>query len=324
VNVLTPPHREDGPPVIALLTEARYARSSADPDDWYLGNILRDDAILAEALAREGFASARVDWAEPSVDWSRFRGALFRTTWDYVTRIDPFRAWLGRVAGATSLLNAPELVDWNLDKHYLADLAQSGVPTVPCRFLPRGSKERLVEVMEEVGWGEAVVKPCISATAYLTYRVNPDSAPAVEAELIPYRHGRDFILQPFLRDVMRGGEVALIVVEGVVTHAVRKVPAPGDFRVQDDHGGTVHPHDPAPDEVQVALAAVAACGHSCASREPLYARVDLVRDEAGVPRVMELELIEPELWIRMNPAVADRLARGLRRRLDSSQGVGHG
>jgi glutathione synthase/RimK-type ligase-like ATP-grasp enzyme len=315
----TPELQTGTPPQIALLTEARYAASRADSEDWYFGNILHDDAILAAALGRQGFAAERVDWARPNEDWRRFRGALFRTTWDYVTRIEAFRAWLDRAARETSLLNSPELVDWNLDKHYLADLVRHGVPTVPCHFLPRNSRGPLAEAMEAAGWDEAVIKPCISATAYLTYRITKDTASAVERELAQHRVERDFILQPFLQDVMTGGEVAVVVVDGAVTHAVRKVPAPGDFRVQDDHGGTVHPHDPAPDEVAVALAAVAASGQidATAGQDPLYARVDLVRDGAGVPRVMELELIEPELWIRVNPSVADRLAEGLRRRLES-------
>lgn len=313
------PRTDDSSPVLALLTESRYAGTTAAPGDWYLANILEDDAILARALAREGFATERLDWADPKTDWRTYEGALFRTTWDYVTQVDAFRTWLSRVRCETNLFNPPDLVEWNLDKHYLADLAAHGVSTVPSRFLAAGSGETLTAVMEEQGWQEAVIKPCISATAFLTYRVTPGTAAAVERDLARHRKERDFILQPFLRDVMIGGEVAVIVVEGEVTHAVRKVPAPGDFRVQDDHGGTVHPHDPSDDEVDVARAAVAASA-ACAgnSAKPLYARVDLVRDAHGVPCVMELELVEPELWVRMHPGVADRLAAGLRRRLEST------
>ena len=129
------------------------------------------------------------------------------------------------------------------------------------------------------------------------------------------RAGADFILQPFMPRITSEGEVTLVLVEGEVTHGVRKLPKAGDFRVQDDFGGTVHPHDPTPEEVEVAMAAVAASGAKPGSETPLYARVDLVRDGNGLPRVMELELIEPELWIRMNPSVAHHLARGVRRRL---------
>jgi glutathione synthase/RimK-type ligase-like ATP-grasp enzyme len=304
-----------GEPVIALLTEARYAESAAAAGDWYLRNILEDDRILAEALKREGFNSERVDWARHDVNWSGFRGAFFRTTWDYVERIDAFRAWLARVDRVTSLLNPRSLVEWSLDKHYLGALAARGVPTVPSRFLDRGWTNSLGELMEMEGWHEAVIKPCISATAYMTFRFTKETAPATEEALGALRTQEDFILQPFLPSVMTEGEVTLVLVDGSVTHGVRKVPKAGDFRVQDDFGGTVHPHDPSPDEVQVAVAAVAASGMWPGAEAPLYARVDLVRDSTGSPRVMELELIEPELWIRLNPGVADQLAQGIRRRL---------
>jgi glutathione synthase/RimK-type ligase-like ATP-grasp enzyme len=310
--------RGAGEPLIALLTERRYSAASAAPEDWYFRNILKDDRILSDALAREGFRSERVDWSGPQVDWAAFDGALFRTTWDYVERIAPFRAWLQVADQATTLMNPRSIVEWSLDKHYLGALEARGVPTVPSRFLQRGWKASLAELMEEEGWEEAVVKPCISATAYMTFRITRDSAPSAEGALAGLRAGADFILQPFMPRITEEGEVTLVLVEGRVTHGVRKLPKAGDFRVQDDFGGTVHPHDPTSDEVEVAMAAVAASGVQPGTDTPLYARADLVRDGSGRPRIMELELIEPELWIRMNPSVADHLARGLRRRLQEA------
>ena len=142
---------------VALLTDHRYtAPTAAAESDWYLRNILDDDGLLQEALTRRGLTSVRVDWADPEIDWSRFRCAVFRSTWDYHERFAEFSAWLGRAELATRLCNPASTVRWNADKHYLADLADRGVPVVPSRFLERGSTRTLTEVLDETGWDETV------------------------------------------------------------------------------------------------------------------------------------------------------------------------
>jgi glutathione synthase/RimK-type ligase-like ATP-grasp enzyme len=295
---------------VALLTDSRYLAHRAPPGDWYLENILREDALLQEALGALGLSSVRVDWADPAVDWTRFRCALFRTTWDYFDRIEAFRGWLERVEGATRLFNPASLVRWNLDKRYLGDLAGRGVPVVPSRLLEAGDEAPLSRLLEEMGWQEAVIKPCVSGAARLTYRVDPGNADAVDHRLRPHRDVEAFLLQPFQEEVLRSGEVTLVVIDGEVTHGVRKLAKAGDFRVQDDHGGTVHPHDPSGREVAVARTAMAAC-----PSPPVYGRVDLVEDGRGGLAVMEVELIEPELWLRAHPPAAAALARAVARRL---------
>jgi glutathione synthase/RimK-type ligase-like ATP-grasp enzyme len=307
--------RADAP--IALLTDARFVAQVAPPGNQYLANILEEDRLLAEALARRGVASVRLDWADPDVDWSQFRAAVFRTTWDYFDRIDAFRAWMARVEQETRLLNAPSLVRWNLDKHYFRDLEDRGLPVIPTLYLEplRGMgsgdhPDSLASLLEAQRWPEGVVKPCIAGGARLTYRVTPETAPTVDAELREARTTEAFMLQPFLSSVLEDGEVTLVLFDGKVTHAVRKRAKAGDFRVQDDHGGTVHPHTPLADERAVAEAAWAALDPA-----PAYGRIDLVRDEAGIPRIMELELIEPELWLRFHPAAADAFAEALVLRL---------
>jgi glutathione synthase/RimK-type ligase-like ATP-grasp enzyme len=291
---------------VALLTDARYTGSSAPPGDAYFGNILQDDALLQEALQKLGLSSTRVDWADPEVDWGRFRCAVFRTTWDYFDRIDAFRAWLDVAEAATCLLNPASLVRWNLDKRYLGELARQGVPVVPSRWLERGDSTPIATLLEETGWQEAVIKPCISGAARLTFRVDRITAADVDARLRASRATEAFLLQPFQEAVLRSGEVTLVVVGGNVTHGVRKRARPGDFRVQDDHGGTVHPHTPSSREVDIALRAMAACPST-----PVYGRVDLVEDNRGELAVMELEVIEPELWLRAHPPAAEALAQAI-------------
>jgi glutathione synthase/RimK-type ligase-like ATP-grasp enzyme len=312
-----PEHVEPGRPVgiifgmkhatpaadVALLTDRRYTAAAADPGDWYLGNILADDGLLQAALSRRGLTSVRVDWADAGVDWSAFGCALFRTTWDYFDRFPQFTAWLDHVERHTRVCNPVPTVRWNMDKHYLADLEARGVPVVPSRFLERGSTTPLIDVLTEAGWDEAVVKPCVSGAARHTYRVNRRTAGEVQPLLTELLAAEAMIVQPFMADIARTGEDTLMVFGGKYSHAVRKVAKAGDFRVQDDFGGTVHPHTPTAEQIALAERAVAAC-----AAVPVYGRVDLVRDNAGRLAIMELELIEPELWLRMHPPSADTFA----------------
>lgn len=291
---------------VALLTDRRYTASEAAVGDWYLRNILADDRLLQEALARRGLTSVRVDWADPAVDWSRFRCAVFRTTWDYFERFAEFSAWLERAGRLTRLCNRSSTVLWNVDKHYLADLAGRGVRVVPSRFLERGSACSIADVLAGAGWDEAVVKPCVSGAARHTYRVNRRTAAECRQVVSTLLAQEAMVVQPFQDDVVRTGEDTLMVFGGRYSHAVRKVAKSGDFRVQDDHGGTVHEYQPTDEQVELAERAVAAC-----RPVPVYGRVDMVRDNDGRPAVMELELIEPELWLRVHPPAAERFAAGL-------------
>lgn len=297
---------------VALLTERRYAADSAAADDWYLANILRDDDLLIGALARQGLSAVRVDWARDDVDWSAFRTAVFRTTWDYFDRFAEFMAWLERVEPLTRLCNSAAIVRWNLDKHYLRDLAARGVPVVPSRFLERGESLSLAGLLGETGWSEAVIKPCVSGAARHTYRVNRATAAAVQRVIDPLLAEESFLLQPFVADVVTNGEDTLVAIAGRVTHGLRKRAKPGDFRVQDDHGGTVHPLEPSVEQVDFAERALAAC-----DEVPAYGRVDLVRLDDGSLAVMELELVEPELWLRLHPPAAEAMATAIAARISA-------
>lgn len=297
-------------PEIALLTERRFRATQAPEGDWYLANILRDDRLLADAFRALGFQAVRVVWSDPEVDWSRFRAAVFRTTWDYFTRIEEFHSWLDRVEAQTTIRNAPPTVRWNMDKHYFADLEREGVPVVPSRFLERGGAVSIAALLEECEWPQAIVKPCVSGGAHHTYRVDRGNAAEVDAIVSSLLQDRSMILQPFQEEIVRTGEDTLMVLDGRYTHAVRKVVKPGDFRVQDDFGGTVHEYEPTPEQIQLAERAMAAC-----SPAPAYGRVDMVRNNDGRLAVMELEVIEPELWLRYHPPAAEAMARGIVRSL---------
>ena len=188
----------------------------------------------------------------------------------------------------------------------LVDLADFGVPVVPSRFLERGSTRTLADVLEETGWDGAVLKPCVSGAARHTYRVNRRTATDLQPKLAALLAEEAMLVQPFQSDIARTGEDTLMVFGGRFSHAVRKKAKPGDFRVQDDHGGTVHEYRPTDEQVALAERAVAAC-HTL----PVYGRVDMVRDNDGRLAIMELELIEPELWLRRHPSAAEAFAAGI-------------
>ncbi len=295
---------------VALLTDRRYTAPEAAAGDWYLGNLLHDDRLLQDALGRLGLSSSRVDWADSKIDWSRFRCAVFRTTWDYFDRFSEFSAWLDRVETLTALCNVISTVRWNMDKHYLGDLDTQGIPVVPCRFLERGSEETLAAILDETGWHDAVLKPCVSGAARHTCRVSERNAAVVEPILRQLLAGEAMILQPFQASITLQGEDTLMVFNGRYSHAVRKVAKEGDFRVQDDFGGSVHDHHPTDEQVDLAERAQAACDPL-----PAYGRVDMVRDNDGRLAIMELELIEPELWLRHHPPAATAFAEAIATRL---------
>jgi glutathione synthase/RimK-type ligase-like ATP-grasp enzyme len=298
-------------PLIALLTDSRYTAPRAAEGDWYLANILREDELLTAALGELGFRTERIDWAQGDVDWSRYAAAVFRTTWDYFDRFDEFQSWLNTVESNVRLLNPADLVRWNWNKRYLLDLEAHGIPIVPSRVIPAGSPVPLQDLLRESGWSNAVVKPCIAGTARHTYRVNQSNAVEVDKTIQPLRMVESFLLQPFQTEIVHHGEDSLMVFGGRYSHAVRKKAKPGDFRVQDDHGGTLHAVDPSSDQIALAERAVAACPVT-----PAYGRVDMVRDNDGRWAIMELELIEPELWLRRHPPAAVDLTRAIAAQLN--------
>ncbi|HND89845.1 MAG TPA: hypothetical protein PK971_16050, partial [Saprospiraceae bacterium] len=254
-------------------------------------------------LESRGLRVKRVDWASADFDWASTRLAVFRTTWDYFHRIGEFRAWLERAAAQTQLLNPSELVRWNVDKRYLKDLERQGVRIVPTALIEQGETCHLESFFAYFGTQELVIKPCVAGTARHTYRVDRENVLERQARLDALLSEESMLVQAFQQRVPAEGEVSLIVIGGAVRHAVLKLAKPGDFRVQDDFGGTAHACEASPAHCDLAMQALAAC-----PQMPAYARVDIVTDNAGMPAISELELVEPELFFRFNPAAAGLLA----------------
>lgn len=287
---------------IALLTDARWV--APDPACRHGETILSEDRALVRALADNGMYAQRIAWDDPDVDWGSVGKAVFRTTWDYLDHLDRFRSWLRRAASRTALVNDFSLVDWNLNKRYLLDLAQTGLPVVETVCVATGSDQSLSDMLSEHGWRQAVIKPAISASGRDTHRVTDGGD---SENLWRSLVGRqEMVVQPFEEAILDQGEISIAVINGNPCHAVRKRARSGEFRVQNDHGGTVEPYRATDAELSLAVDCVSAC-----TPEPVYARVDMVRARGGRPRLMELELIEPELFFRFFPASAEVFAEAL-------------
>lgn len=280
-----------------------------DESDWYSRQVHQEDGLVAKALSKLGLRVGRKAWDDAQFDWKQSRSLLFRTTWDYFDRFAEFAPWLKQVSSQSLLFNSADLINWNIDKHYLAALAEKGINTVSSYYIEKGDPRTLSQCLQQYRVQDAILKPVISGSARHTYRVRQDSThlECIFAELIQQE---SLMLQPFQQAILTEGELSLMVIDGHFSHAIRKTPKTGDFRVQDDHGGSVHAHQASADEQAFAEAAVAALPF-----DVLYARVDIVRDNQGQLSLMELEMIEPELFFRFQPEAADRLAAGLARRL---------
>lgn len=285
---------------IVLVTEDRYVNPQHIND--YIANILQDDALLIEAFAQQGWRAGRVSWSDTTFDWSSPKCIVFRTMWDYFNRFTAFTEWLNRIAHQTVCINAIETVRWNMDKHYLADLHRAGIAIVETQFIEKGSHQTLQQVLGDTLKG--ILKPAVSGAARHTYIVTPDTIETIQPVYAQLIAEEALLFQPFQDAIVTFGEISCMLVGGQFTHAVLKRAKTGDFRVQDDFGGTVHPYTPTSAEIAFAEQAIAAC-----FALPAYARVDFTRDAAGLPVLMELELIEPELWFRKYPPAATTLAQ---------------
>ncbi len=256
-----------------------------------------DVALAVAALAAAGLTAEVVVWDDPGVDWARYDAALLRSVWDYVPRYGDFIPWARRVADQTRLMPPLPVIEHNTDKDYLRALAAAGVPVVPTHWVAPGDRASL----GELDWPRVVVKPAVSSGSRDTIvTTDPGAARAHVAEILA--SGRSALVQPYLDAVDHEGEVSVVVLGGVPSHAVRKVPAL-----------TVGGYGDASESVPVTTDLAAAARRALAA-EPLadglpWARVDLVRTSpAGPWLVMELELTEPLLFLGYAPGAPDRLA----------------
>ena len=281
----------------------------------------RDDELLVERLAERGVEAEAPDWDDPSADWDSFALVVARSPWDYTWRRDEFLAWADRIGDR--LENQPELIRWNSDKRYLADLASDGVPVVETTYVEPGQRPPPIE-------SEVVVKPNVSAGARDTGRFGPGSS-AEGRELIARitASGRAAMVQPYVESVEASGETAVVMIAGQVSHALRKAAllSPDEVapvRTGDALGVAEIMYDPelvtagtaSESEIDLAHTVIRAVADRF-GEAPLCARVDMLRAADGTPILLELEAIEPNLYFDQSPPAADALAAAIVERASS-------
>ncbi len=286
---------------VVVLTDSRYVNPLKT--NTYISNVLREDELVINALKEKNLSVVKKDWNDSIFDWETTRSILFRSTWDYFDKFELFKKWFNKTKNKCLMINSTETIEWNIDKHYLLDLQEHQIPIPNSEFIKRGSSIDLSLLMQKKNWNEIVVKPTISGAAKNTYRLKEEEIIQFGPTWEKLIYKEDFIVQEFQNNVITEGEVAMIVIGGKFTHAVLKKAKEGDFRVQDDFGGSIAIYNPSEEMVKLA--------EKCTrilTPIPSYARVDIIRDNLGELAVSELELIEPELWFRLNPNAAQKLA----------------
>jgi hypothetical protein len=265
--------------------------------------IARDDQPLADALAARGVEVTPIPWTE--IDPYAVLDSppiLIRSTWDYHRMPTMYESWLAALEDSgRRTWNPPRIARGNLDKIYLKDLEAKGIAIPKTRWLDRADNESIAAIMREENWRRAVLKPRIAATAYGTFLIERDR-PLDDESFTPAR-ASGALLQEVIPEVAERGEVSLVYFDGALSHAVIKRAKPDEFRVQQDFGGTVAVTNPA-----AGLRSFADRVMAMAGTDSLYARVDAVESARG-PLLMELELIEPELYFLFVPEATDRMAQ---------------
>lgn len=306
------------------MTQPRIALATSSA----LPELELDDRPLVPALAARGITAEPVVWDDPAVDWSVYDLVLIRSTWDYTERPAEFLAWTRAVESVSRLVNPASAVAWNVDKQYQRALERAGLPIIPTIWLDpeRNFDSRAIHTRFPA-FGDFVIKPTISTGGRDTGRYNAGETPSRALAITHSKNllnaGRHVMVQRYLRQVDTVGESALVFVDGEFSHAVRKAPQlEGPFRAKDDEDAAVK-HDvmtareASAEEREVAARVVAALPQLVDGLDGplLYARVDLVPDDAGHPVVLELALTEPSFYFSLADGSLDRFADALAARL---------
>lgn len=276
----------------------------ANQQGWFI-----DDQLVYAPLQQLGWDAADVAW-DANVDWNKFDAVVIRSPWDYQHHLHQFLKVLERVDQSSALLfNSLDTIRWNIDKTYLFDLQKLNIDIIPTLLLENSVDCDIAHFFDHFNSDCLVIKPSIGAGAEKTYRIARDTPKYRVADIFTALVGKNCLVQPFVESIAAEGEFSLMYFDGVFSHCILKTPAPGDFRVQEEHGGGVLAvHGPE--------AALMDAGHkvmSALSEPPLYARVDLVRTRSNTFALMELELIEPSLYFRFAETASQMFAAAIHR-----------
>jgi glutathione synthase/RimK-type ligase-like ATP-grasp enzyme len=255
-----------------------------------------EDDKLLDFLKEKGLKIEKVIWNDPNINWGKYALAILKSPWDYFDLIDDFYKWLDHLAAKkVKLLNPIDVVRWNSNKKYLQEIEAAGLKITPSVFISNQENINLNHFFEKFNTDKLIVKPCVSGGAKNTFKVTTDNVDEINHKLQQLVQEEDFIVQPFLPEILESGEWSFVFFNGKYSHSLIKQAKAGDFRVQPAHGGSVHPQKPSEDLIAKAQQYVSLFAKNC-----LYARVDgtFVKKEF---LLMELELIEPFLFLNTDP-----------------------
>ena len=276
----------------------------------YDANTIDEDALLSNLLTEMGIAHRTVAWSDPEVDWSEFSQVLIKSTWDYFDYYPEFLVWLNRLEmQGIPVLNEVATLRWNSSKDYLLEIESNGFPCVAGKVVPKGSLSALAQLFEQVPAEQLVVKPLVSGGAKNTLKISRTDGTQVQEKVVQWVQEEDFLVQPYIKEIVEVGEYSLLFFNATFSHAVLKSPAVDDFRVQHYFGGTIQEINPS----ESLLAAAQGLVDRYASTT-LYARVDGVLID-GVFHLMELELIEPYLFLGLSDKAIPNYKAALKKRL---------
>ncbi len=276
----------------------------------YDSNTVDEDALLSKLLQELGISHQLLAWSDPDIDWSQFTHVLIKSTWDYFDYYPEFLAWLDKLeALGTSVLNPVATLRWNSSKNYLLELKAKGYPCVAGQILPKGTVISLEELHDAIQADTLVVKPLVSGGAKNTLKISRGAGKEMEQKIASLLQEEDFLVQPYIPEIVAVGEYSLIFFNAEFSHAVLKSPAVDDFRVQHYFGGTIQEIQPDSSMLASAQALV-----DTFAKDSLYARVDGVEID-GLFHLMELELIEPYLFLGLSEKAIPNYKAALQKRL---------
>jgi glutathione synthase/RimK-type ligase-like ATP-grasp enzyme len=282
--------------LVTYLDKGSYDSATVENEDDKLLNFLKEKGLNIE----------KVIWNDQQVNWEDYSLAILKSPWDYFDLIEDFYSWLDHLETKNvKLLNPIEVVRWNANKQYLQEIEAAGLKITPSFFIQNKESVNLEHFFEKFNTNKLIVKPCVSGGAKNTFKVTADNVNEVNQKLNLLILDEDFIIQPFLPEILENGEWSFVFFNGAYSHSLIKQAKPGDFRVQPAHGGSVHPQKPSEELIATAQQYVTLFAKNC-----LYARVDgtFVKGEF---LLMELELIEPFLFLNTEPENYERYYKGL-------------
>lgn len=274
-----------------------------------LDDFVSYDSLVADCLALRGMTVKNVSWRDRTVRWDDFETVIIRSPWDYQHAVDEFLSVLQDIdSSEAKLWNSIDVVRWNIRKTYLQELQNRGTTIVPTQFVQTPTALQIQGMFDVLQTDQIVIKPVVGAGAEHTFWLRIDSSADELQQVELIYANRVALMQPFIASVSEYGETSLMFFDGQYSHSVLKTPKPGDFRVQEEHGSRLQAVSVDPLRIEFAQESL-----KLAPQRTLYGRVDLVELPNGDPAVMELELIEPSLYLSYDPDAAAKFADAILR-----------